>query len=220
MHNFINLRSKFFNELGRKIVHVTVCFTSYFIGSRLDLIGLFTIFCVVLAGSFLAETFGLLRFFNDVKRKSYGHYFMAIGVLITLIIYRVYGSFLPGNHLALLFAFLALGVADVLAVLGKPLQELLIQKLNWNKLKDFVFGGKTLMGSLIFFGTSLCLCLVLIFFSPILTTNLFTFPIWNGAKLLLFLLLLTLVERYSLLGFDNIFIPVLGYLGFWVSLLL
>lgn len=185
------------NELGRKLLHIsTVIFCLVLVAIFNPGIVVFIISCITLL-VFLIDTLNLLDFFKNVRRISFGHYFMALGVILTLLFYSI-----TKNYPAFVFAFLVLGICDPLAVFGKPVHNYLIKLKKFIWLKRVTFGGKTATGSLIFLASSMTLTLVFLMATGVnIDTKLLV-------KFFISLILLTGIEFWSIWGIDNLTLPV------------
>ena len=188
---------KYPNELGRKLLHiVTVVFCLGLVSIFNPGVVVFIISCITLL-VFLVDTLNLLDFFKNVRRISFGHYFMALGIILTLLFYS-----LSKNYPALVFAFLVLGVCDPLAVFGKPAYNFLVRMSSFTWVKGLTFRGKTITGSLIFLVSSILLTIT---FLLVTGTGL---EIKLLTKLLVSLVILTGIEFWSIWGVDNLTLPV------------
>jgi hypothetical protein len=201
-------KTRFLNELTRKILHITTCVIAYTMSHILNIGQICLIFCLVAVITHLCERYGLLDFFQNVKRKSYGHYFMVVGIFLVLAFHE-YLHYKP----ALYFSLSAIALADPLAVLGKPLHQFILLKSENMKLKNIfakmIYRNKTIMGSLIFYSV-----LIVSFISLRLLFNLNP-SITNTILFLLGTLVLTGMEFFAKIGLDNIFIPLYSYLVFY-----
>ncbi|MBC7405912.1 MAG: hypothetical protein H7230_00355 [Candidatus Parcubacteria bacterium] len=202
----INMVKKYPNELGRKLLHIGSVFFCLGLIQIFNPGGVAFIIAVATLSTFLADTLGYLDFFKNVKRVSYGHYFMAFGIVVTLILYAMHKS-----DPALVFAFLALGVCDPLAVFGRPIYDYLSGLSQFHWVKKLTYKGKTITGSLIFFVSALVLGILTILFSH---SNI---DILRLIKLTIAAILLTAIEFWSIWGIDNLTLPVGAFgLYLWV----
>ncbi len=173
-------------ELGRKFVHITVgtfvAFWPFYMSFRaIQIIAL--IFLPVLI---VSRRFNMLRSIHTIDRRSLGEILFAVGIGVTSLIAK--------SHWVFAIAILHLSLADgFAAVVGK----------QWGKATRYkVFGHeKSLVGTGTFWLISCCLLLVLMTtgtIRPLSLALLLTLPIASA-----------LLENVAILGFDNIFVPLL-----------
>lgn len=174
------------NELTRKAIHVVTCLGAIYLYFAVGFEGLALFIILYLPNTYFFEKLGLLEKIKQVNRLSFGHYFLSLGILLTLGIY-----WLQPNETALIFALLVLGLADTIAALF-PKSSLL--KNSAKRAKN-----KTLLGSTLFALTTL---IILISIGQPTPLKLLIVPI------------LTLIEYFSPWGLDNLTIPVSSYLLF------
>jgi len=117
-----------------------------------------------------------------VERKTFGEVFLPLGVILCATF------FVPKNILAFQFGILIMGISDALASLfGERFGKHIIK----------VFGHKkSIEGSLAFFISSV---IIVLFFTQRL-----------GYQIVLIPLILTLIEFFSVLGLDNLILPIAG----------
>jgi dolichol kinase len=202
--NKITTRIRVPNELGRKAVHLAVCLITFLFASlvRQPLLigGAIATFCL---GAYYIEKRGYFAFFKRVNRLSYGHYYMAAGLFGVIILSNI----LPDRN-ALIYSFLVVGLADPMAVFGRPLHNFLCR---FNPIKPIMekltYGGKTLMGLSVFTAVSF-------FILYIVNSKDLVGGVNSGVLFKYFIIsfLLGCVEFLSLFGLDNFTLPIFSYL--------
>jgi hypothetical protein len=189
-------------ELWRKSLHISICIFFYLLLLFFhDTYLVIAFFSFGLIAILIFRSLGLIDVLQKVNRISSGHYFMYAGILLLYLLHSYYR-----NNAALTLAMMGLGIADTLAVFGKPVYNWLIQNPLFTFIKRLTYGGKTITGSLIFFSVMLISSLIVNFaFQLNLTPT-------QWLKLSAGLLIITVTEFWAIFGIDNLFIPILGYL--------
>ena len=177
------------NEVSRKLVHMgtgcVVAFSPYFIEWRYIQL-LCVMFLVVIL---LSLKYKIFKGIHSVKRVTKGEILYALGIGAC--------AFLEPAPWIFVAAILHLAIADALAA---------VVGVKWGKRTRYVLlsHGKTMLGSLTFFYTSM-----LIMLGAYLTVDHQSLP----APFLLFVAIpaiLTLLENVSWYGLDNITIPIMS----------
>ncbi len=190
LHHILKVKS----EYTRKFSHSTatllsLTFTLVYKSYEYVLV-MGIIFFVVL---FVAKHKNLLKSIDDVSRTTYGSILLPVAICSAFVI-----AHLAGDNKLFIIPMLILGISDSLAGItgvfyGKKLRQVIIH--GWNL-------GKTYVGSLVFFLTSLVICLyALHWFTGLLSpkTLFAAFTVALGAAL---------VELFSSKGLDNITVPL------------
>lgn len=174
-------------EYQRKFVHILagtfIAFWPWIISFRqIQVISL-----VMLGAIIIVQRYKLMHFTQEPKRAGYGFVFFAMGILIT--------STLTDNNVIFALAVLNMSLADgIAAIVGEKFGK------DWHYM--ILTHTKTVLGSMAFWLTSLCIFGFGVLFSPTLANH--------YAGILLFLPpLLLIAENLPGLGADNIFVPVL-----------
>lgn len=171
-------------ELGRKFVHITVgtfvAFWPYFLGwTEIRLLSL-AFFVVAL----IAMSLGLFRALGSAQRPTYGEIFFALSVGLLTVITDSKGVYMA--------AILQMALADGFAAI--------VGTKYGVHSRYLVFGHrKSVVGSLTFFGVSLGLLVGYSYFS---TGGLAWELVLLGA------VSATIIENISVLGLDNLLVPV------------
>ena len=203
------------NELSRKVIHFSICVSTFFFSHYLSwwqgtLIGML---CLLLV--FYADKNGWITYLKNVKRKSTGEYWMILGILLVFLMFKIVwqknSQFADISYFTALFS---LGVADPLSMFGRPifnyLQTIPTLKRITSKL---TLGGKTFTGTLIYITSS--------FLIGALAIWLYDSSIINNYRywlLISYIILIGGVEFVSIWGLDNIFIPVLSFIFMYLTL--
>ncbi len=174
-------------ELSRKLIHmgtgVIVAFCPFFLSwTYIQLLSVG--FLVVILASYKLNIFSSI---HDVNRITRGEVLYPIGIGICALLEPAPWIFTA--------SILHLAIADALAA---------IVGLKWGKRTRYMLlsHGKTLLGSMTFFYTSMAIFAgALYFVAPENRPNLLTL-------LVMFPLILTLLENISWFGSDNITVPV------------
>lgn len=176
------------NEYQRKFVHILV---GVFVATwpwlmswkSIQIIGLLMLGVVI-----INRYKHLFKFDNSTKRKTYGDYWFALAIILCAL--------LTANKVFFAIAILHLALADGLAAI--------IGQTHGKYWKYSILGqSKTIIGSMIFWFTSLCI------FGILLMLSYSNINFSNYALLLLIAPpILTFIENISLNGSDNILIPL------------
>lgn len=179
-------------ELARKFIHLGICIFFYLSIYLLKESAIWILFGLSLVALVVADSSGLSRYLRGVGRKSSGQYFLVSGLVVVFLVHQSSSS-LP----ALIFSFVAIGLADSLATLGPKVNKWLKHKQLLPSLSRIQLHKKTATGSLIFFVI-------------VITTGLILRP----DKLFMVFLAtsaLTLTELNCQWGLDNLLLPGLAY---------
>ena len=204
------------NELSRKVIHLSICLTTFFVSHFLfwwqgALLGMLCLLMV-----FYADKNGWISYLKNVKRKSTGEYWMILGILIIFLMYRIVWLENPKfAEISYFIGLFSLGIADPLSMLGRPVfdyfQTIPFLKQITSKL---TMGGKTFTGTLIYATVSFLIGLLGIWlYDPMLLSN---YRYW---LLISYIILIGGVEFVSVWGLDNIFIPVLSFIFMYLTLI-
>lgn len=173
------------DEISRKSIHIFVgCFVAfwpYFLSWRqIELFGI-AFFIVV----FISKKVHVFKSIHSVQRPTYGELCFALAVTSVAL--------LTHDKLIFMTAILTMGLADGLAaVIGS----------YFGKTTSYSIFGRTksLVGSLTFYIVTLVLLAIY---------NTHTTSPEHGAVYLLIALAATAIENISVLGLDNLFVPLL-----------
>lgn len=184
---YLKQKKKVSVELTRKIVHmgsgVLVAFLPFFTSYKNIQILSFAFLAVIL----LSAKFNILKSIHTVKRVTKGEILFAVGIGICALLE-------PADWIFTV-AILHLALADALAaVIGT----------KWGKRTRYTIlsHGKSLLGSLTFFYSSMTIFLGVIIFQPIGIPDYYLL-------LLVLPTILTFLENISWYGLDNATIPIM-----------
>lgn len=175
-------------EVHRKFVHITVgsfvAFWPWFVGfTTITIIGV-----LMLVGVLLNRQLQVFHFAKNIDRETYGDIFFAVAIIAC--------SLLTDNRVYFALAILHMSLADGLAALvgkkfGAPWSYKVFRQT------------KTVLGSMTFWGTSVCIIGAGALFSH--GTIDFSGYLW---LLVLLPPTLTAVENLSSKGLDNLLVPI------------
>lgn len=171
-------------EAARKLLHIIigsyVSYWLYFLSFReIELLSL-----AMLIGVVISHKYHIFHAINDIKRKTWGDIFYAVGLGLTAVISREPWVF----AIAVLHMSIADGLAGLLGTyFGKSTRYKVLGST------------KSLVGTGVFIATSFCLFALFNYYHPseIIWPVMFSMPLF-----------LALVENVGVRGTDNIMIPV------------
>jgi len=170
-------------ELFRKFAHFCIVLGHFIAISYVNFgFGFIGLFLGLLLLYYIKHT-GVIRFATSVRVKSFGQYYLFIGLIITDIIYIFYP-----NYNALVFAHFALGVGDVLA----------------GFVPYFLLPRHKPLTTRVVIYSFIVFCLVNAAFLYSLKINLINIFFLTA--------ILGMVESYSKKGTDNLTIPIVAYI--------
>ncbi len=189
---------KFRTEYSRKFSHIAsgllACVFPYAFDSHWWVMAICLSFLLLL---FLSMKFNFLKGINSVERKTYGSVFYPIAIYLCFILNEQLIKE-PGQYYFYFTSVLILVFSD-------PMAALVGQNFPIYRFQKFA-KGKSIGGSIAFF-----IPIFIILFLLLPFENIFLIC-------LLISLLTTFIELISSRGFDNLFIPLMCYLVFWILL--
>jgi dolichol kinase len=156
---------------------------SYLFGVFFSILAVGLGFVILLS---LRQNSKLLTSIRNVKRKSFGEYYLFIGLMILNIFYL----FLP-NLNSFIFATYVLGVVDIFTIFGPKVTKLIPFFKNLLPSEEKTVGGLVILISLTFIAT------ISLKFDFLKSFTLIT--------------ILTIADIYSKNGLDNATLPVVSY---------
>jgi dolichol kinase len=176
-------------HLTRRVIHVITALVALFASLVVEKEIIIAVSLLFVLVLFLVRERGIFSSIHAVDRRSFGDVFLPLGVAASALL------FLPDLH-AFQFGIAVMGIADPIAgAIGE----------RWGKHPLSFFGNKkTIEGSIVFFLTSVILSFV---FIPI-----------HAVSLMGVSFALTAVESISVLGIDNLLLPIAA--GFLLEMLL
>jgi|GEM_PF-4379503 len=184
----MSLTEKIKAELFRKFFHFGVVFGHFIIISFINFWLGFALLILGLVVVYIFRHSKVSKFANSTRKRSLGQYYLFVGLILANCIYIFYP-----NNLALIFAYFALGISDVIAGF---VPYFMAEKTKINGKVEI--STTSLLYASVVFGILNLICLLF-----------FRLPL---VKAIFATLLLGMIEFFSRKGSDNITVPILGYL--------
>lgn len=193
------------NEISRKLIHVLLAIFTVALSPFVSLQS--GVIIAILATAVLIQTrkTRFSQFLKRVERKSFGQYFLILGVLMAFVIHKLINT--EFSLVAFNFTILTLGISDSLAVSGKYFENYQKIKTSKNPIINFLkikYRNKTMFGASVFFVSTLIICCLILL-------PYFRFSQINFIKFIILSLSLAYIELISDLGIDNFCIPFFSY---------